>query len=160
MISLLRCDDRLIHGQCMTSIVKRYDIKDIIVIDNYTAANPMMKKIFQTAVPKGIRVFPVTLEESSEKIREAESNDVNTLILMRLPSTMLAVYKLLPELPKDFNIANVCAKDGTITVTNYARFNMEEISAVKEMDAMGVHVWFNTIQGQTVTEWKNIKTKF
>ena len=41
MISLVRCDDRLIHGQCMTKIVKDYDIKKIMVIDEFTALNPV-----------------------------------------------------------------------------------------------------------------------
>ena len=33
MINLIRCDDRLIHGQCMTRLVQHYFIKNIIVID-------------------------------------------------------------------------------------------------------------------------------
>ena len=40
MINLIRCDDRLIHGQCMTRLVQHYFIKNIIVIDEFTATNP------------------------------------------------------------------------------------------------------------------------
>ena len=43
MINLIRCDDRLIHGQCMTRLVQHYFIKNIIVIDEFTATNPTMK---------------------------------------------------------------------------------------------------------------------
>ena len=39
MINLIRCDDRLIHGQCMTRLVQHYFIKNIIVIDEFTATN-------------------------------------------------------------------------------------------------------------------------
>ena len=41
MIVLARCDDRLIHGQCMTVIVQEYDIRSIIIVDNETAENPI-----------------------------------------------------------------------------------------------------------------------
>ena len=43
MISLVRCDDRLIHGQCMTVIVKAYDIQEIIVVDQFTATNAVLE---------------------------------------------------------------------------------------------------------------------
>ena len=51
MLTLIRCDDRLIHGQCMTVIVKAYDIEEIIVVDNFTATNSVLKTVFRTAVP-------------------------------------------------------------------------------------------------------------
>ncbi len=160
MISLLRCDDRLIHGQCMNMIVRKHFIKDIIVVDDYTASNAIMKKIFQAAVPKNMTATPVTFEDSIPLIEKAMSNDVSTLVLMRLPSTMLALFKRLPDLPKDFNIANVVAKNANVDPVFYAHFNDIEMNAVKEMDAMGVHIWFNLIPDKPTTEWKDIKSKF
>lgn len=49
MLTLIRCDDRLIHGQCMTVIVKAYDIEEIIVVDNFTATNSVLKTVFQNS---------------------------------------------------------------------------------------------------------------
>ena len=160
MITLLRCDDRLIHGQCMNMIVRKHFIKDIIVVDDYTANNAIMKRIFQAAVPKGMTATAVTFEDSIALIKQAMTNDVNTLVLMRLPSIMLEIFKIIPDLPKDFNIANVVAKNATVDPVFYAHFNDVEINAVKEMDAMGVHIWFNLIPDKPTTEWKDIKSKF
>lgn len=160
MIKLLRCDDRLIHGQCMASIVKQYDIKHIIVIDDATASNAIMKRIFEMAVPKNIKAFPLTCQQAPVYLKKALENDIPTLVLTRLPSTMLQMYQEVPELPKDFNIANVAAKDGTYKVTSYARCDQKEIDAIKTLDQAGVHIWFNTIQGQSVTEWNSIKQEY
>lgn len=160
MIKLLRCDDRLIHGQCMTQLVKLYDVKEIIVVDDYTATNPFLKKIFQSAVPKNMTAYPVTLKDSIALIKEAMGNDKNTIVLMRVPSVMVEIYKEIPDLQKDFNIASVVAEGGTIEVTKYARMNEKELNAVKEMDAMGVHLWFNLIPSQPTTEWDSIKSNF
>ena len=55
MICLVRCDDRLIHGQCMTVIVKAYDIQEIIVVDEFTATNAILKTVFKTAVPPSMK---------------------------------------------------------------------------------------------------------
>ena len=36
----------------MTQIVKTYDIQEIVVIDDATAQNDLLKRIFAMAVPK------------------------------------------------------------------------------------------------------------
>ena len=55
MISLIRCDERLIHGQCMQFIVRDYSIKRILAVDNATAMNNVLKKIFTTEVIKAMK---------------------------------------------------------------------------------------------------------
>ena len=74
MLTLIRCDDRLIHGQCMTVIVKAYDIEEIIVVDNFTATNSVLKTVFRTAVPPHMKADVFTVDDSLPKIKEATSN--------------------------------------------------------------------------------------
>ena len=47
MIVFIRCDDRLIHGQCQTKIIPLNKITRVIGVDDATAANPMLKRIFE-----------------------------------------------------------------------------------------------------------------
>ena len=75
MIALVRCDDRLIHGQCMTVIVKAYDIKEIIVVDEFTATNAILKTVFKTAVPPSMKADVFTVPDALPKIKEALTND-------------------------------------------------------------------------------------
>ena len=49
MINLIRCDDRLIHGQCMTRLVQHYFIKNIIVIQFILQAGNIMSIGFEKA---------------------------------------------------------------------------------------------------------------
>ena len=85
MISLVRCDDRLIHGQCMTVIVKAYDIQEIIVVDQFTATNAVLKTVFKTAVPPSMKADVFTVPDALPKIREALDNNVRTMVLMKSP---------------------------------------------------------------------------
>jgi len=55
VIVLVRCDDRLIHGQCMTVLVKGNQIERIIVVDNLTASNSILRSVFKAAVPADMR---------------------------------------------------------------------------------------------------------
>lgn len=89
MVVLVRCDDRLIHGQCMTVIIQHYAVKRIIVVDDFTANNPILKTVFKSAAPPSIETDVFTVDASAAKIASALSDDVRTLVLMKSP----LVYK-------------------------------------------------------------------
>ncbi len=161
MIKLMRVDDRLIHGQCMTVLVKRFEAKDIIVIDDFTASNAMLKKIFISAVPKTMHAIPCTVKESIDLLKDAVTNDRNTIVLARVPSVYAQVYKEVEGLPKELNIASVQAKDADRYITEFAHVTAAEVDAVKQIADLGVHVYFNLVPGQTqVFEWDDLKNKF
>ena len=43
MIVLIRCDDRLIHGQCMVRLTTHYKLAHIIVVEDKTAQTPILE---------------------------------------------------------------------------------------------------------------------
>ena len=50
-VVLFRCDDRLIHGQCIVRVINDGKINKIILVDDYTASNPIMVNIYKMSVP-------------------------------------------------------------------------------------------------------------
>lgn len=159
MIKLLRCDDRLIHGQCVTKIINYYDVQDIIVIDDFTATNSIIKKIFESALPKEITGKIVTQEESIQCVREAIENDRNTIVLMRTPEIMEKLYLSIPELPKEYNVASIPGGKDKKEVTNFAYLNENQIHAVKQIHEMGVHIWFQLVPSSESYEWNQVESK-
>ena len=101
MIKLIRSDDRLIHGQCVTQIVKLYAIQHILVIDDFTATNPFLKRIFEKAVPSNITAEALTFDQAISAARKAVDNEVSTLILMKTPLVMQRLLEAVEDLPKD-----------------------------------------------------------
>jgi len=161
MIKLIRVDDRLIHGQCMTVLVKRFEARDIIVIDDFTASNALLKKIFISAVPKSMHAIPCTAAESIPLLQNALANDRNTIVLARVPSVYAGLFRKVEGLPKEINIASVQAKNADCHMTDFANVNANEIEAIKELADMGIHIYFNLVPGQTaVIEWDDLKSKF
>lgn len=162
MIKLVRCDDRLIHGQCVTAIIPIYGIKAIIAIDNATATNSMLKKIFVMAAPKGIKTVVVTEDESISLVQSAIQNDVPTLVLMRVPTLMERLLKECPGLPKDLNVASVPKRPNMEMAELYPGifFSPDEIAATKRMAADGVHIWLQKLPNSTRIEWESIQNKF
>lgn len=159
MICLIRCDERLIHGQCMQFIVSDYAIKDIIVVDDVTAANPVLKTIFSTAVPPTIHAEVYTVKEAIAKIEEAKTNTVNTLLLMKHPRTLLAIMDEVEGLPSELNIGPQMARSG-VKCVDFATLHPQDVDACKQLSDRGVHVFFNSIGASgAVTEWSSIVSK-
>ncbi len=160
MIKLVRCDDRLIHGQCVTTIIPQNGIKKVIAIDEYTASNPTMKKIFTMAAPKGVTTLPVTMDEAVPLMEAALKDDVPTLVLMRFPELYEEVLKRVPDMPKEINIANVPPADGKVQISTACYLSPEQLASVKRMGEAGVHIYFNLIPSQPTVEWNDVKNKY
>lgn len=160
MIKLIRCDDRLIHGQCVTQIIPAHEIKEVIAIDDATATNSLLKKVFMMAAPKGVKATPVTFAEAVPMVREAVGNDVNTLVLMRVPEQMEQLLEAVPDLPKELNVASVPPSPGKIEIAPAIFFSPEQLEATKRMGDNGVHIWFQLIPTKPAIEWDSIKSKY
>lgn len=159
MICLVRCDERLIHGQCMQFIVSDYSIKKIIVVDDMTATNALLKSIFQNAVPKAIQARVYTVSESIPVIREAIHNNENTLLLMKNPRTYLPILEQVEGLPKSLNIGPQMARNG-VKCVDYAALHPQDIEACRELTDKGIRVFFNaTGASGAVTEWTSVSAK-
>lgn len=160
MIKLVRCDDRLIHGQCVLRIIPRYEVTDIIVVDNETASNPIVKKIFLMAAPKGVRTQPVTVAEAVPLIKAAMQDSSHTLLLMKTPETMAQLLEQIPDLPKELNIASLPSTPGKTKIATGIYFNEAQMNAVKKMDEEGVHIYLQLVPDDPKIEWANIKSNY
>lgn len=159
MICLVRSDERLIHGQCMQFICSDFSIKEIIVVDDMTASNPILKSIFETAVPKAIKASVHTTAGATDKIKEALTNNVNTLLLMKHPRTLVQLRTNVEGIPAELNVGPQMAKKG-IKCADYATLAPEDIEACKQLTDMGVRVFFNSIGASgSVIEWTSVASK-
>lgn len=160
MINLIRCDERLIHGQCMQFIITDNAITRIIVVDDATANNSFLRSIFTNAVPANITANVYTLDEAIAVIEEHKINNVKTLLLMKNPRTLIKLRDNLEDLPNELNIGPQMAKNG-IKCTEFATLHPEDIEACKQLTSDGVRVYFNAIgaNGKT-TEWESVVSKF
>lgn len=160
MITLVRCDDRLIHGQTMTSVIKEYNIKEIIVVDNFIATNPILRDVFQMTVDGNMKASVFTIEGSLEIINNSVKNDISTLLLMRTPEVFLELRGHINGLPDRLNIGPMSSRKGTISATNFAYLTDSEIKSIKELVSQGVEVYFKQVASSKVIQWEEIENKF
>lgn len=161
MIVFIRSDDRLIHGQCQTKIIPLNNINRVIGIDNPTATNPMLKRIFEMAAPSGVKCTVHTFEDALTPIRKCMVNDKRTLIIARRPSTLLKIYEAIPDLYKEVNVANIPKEGEGFFARRDIWIDNEQLAALKKMDELGVNIEFRQFpgDGQPDVFFKDIKNQ-
>jgi len=84
-ILVARIDDRLIHGQVVTSWVKSFSITEILIIADDLAKNMLMQRIYKSVAPAGIEVSIMTNSSALSYLRGDSKKDENLLILVKTP---------------------------------------------------------------------------
>lgn len=157
-IVLLRCDDRLIHGQCIVRILKDYKIDEIILVDAFTASNPVMKNIYQMSVPASVslHLFAPSQEETIKAIDEAARGDGNTLVLVKGPVVALDLRRRTRALPNTLNIGPMSNRSNAKKMTFFASLLEDEVRACEELTNLGVRVYFQQVPGEKEVDWSEV----
>ena len=87
-ITVIRIDDRLIHGQIITKWITEAQAQQILVVDDRSAADPMLKMILGLAVPSGIHLEVLSMSQALALINNDPST-IRTLMIIRTPQAML-----------------------------------------------------------------------
>ena len=56
-IEFVRIDDRLIHGQVATTWVKKYDIEQIIIVNDKVAGDKIQQSVLKMSAPPELKVI-------------------------------------------------------------------------------------------------------
>ena len=84
-VTVMRIDDRLIHGQIVTRWIDYAEAKRILVVDDKATADPMQQMLLKLAVPSGVKLEILTKADGLKRINEDQTKE-NVLLLMRNPA--------------------------------------------------------------------------
>ena len=68
-IELVRIDDRMLHGQVVSTWLKDYGIEQVLIINDKAANDPIQKSVAGLAAPKEVKVhLPPPRSEEKAKL--------------------------------------------------------------------------------------------
>lgn len=130
-IVLARVDDRLIHGQVMTSWLNYTGANKIVVIDDVTANDSFLTMIIKTLVPANIKTEVVKLDECIEMVKQFDNQD-KIIILAKTPTPYVLMAEMGIHLDK-VNIGGMGIKPGRKTIYKNISASDEEIAQLKDL---------------------------
>ncbi len=151
-IVLARIDDRLIHGQVMTSWLNYTGAGKIVVIDDATAKDSFLSMIIKTLVPANIKTEVTTLEKSVEVVAALPKNE-KVILLSKTPEAYVNLVKNGIALEK-INIGGMGARPGRKTLYRNISASEEEMNQLKELTELGLVVEIQMVAEDTAINVK------
>ncbi|HIX66951.1 MAG TPA: PTS sugar transporter subunit IIB [Candidatus Anaerostipes excrementavium] len=149
-IVLVRIDDRLIHGQVMTSWLNYTGANKIMIIDDGVAADPFMKSVLKTCVPANVRLATFTIEKAAVRLKKGFAGD-KCIVLVKYPETL---YQLMKK-GIVFDQINIGGMGVSGTRTKFFRnisASEEEKQMLKELVDAGSHISVRIIAEDSETD--------
>lgn len=137
VITFLRIDSRLIHGQVVEAWLPGLKVARVVVADDEAAHSPLMKTAMGLAVPPELEVDIRPLNEVP--FAAIASDQIRTLLLLRdIPALIEAQKRGLPL--TRVNLGNVHHGPMRRQVSASVFLNPEELEQLKSLHDQGVEI--------------------
>lgn len=151
-INVARIDDRLIHGQVITTWVKNYDIEQVLIINDKVAADKVQQSVLTMSAPPGLKVLVFGVQQFIDILKKTpikkrtmllftNSIDVNTLVDGGLELEIL-------------NVGGMRMQDGRRQLSRAVSVSPEEEQAFNNIIAKHINVQVQMVPKDPVVELK------
>jgi PTS system mannose-specific IIB component len=161
MITFMRVDDRIIHGQIVTRWSKEYPCDGIIAVNDKAATTPVLKQSFKASTDK--KVFVWTMEHFKENAQKVYDSPKRYFLITKNPLDMkeiLVDFGFVPNDVKTLVIGPCNDRPGAVKLGNNQSITQEEADALEEISKKGYRVWFALVKETAIGDWDKFKGKF
>jgi len=135
-VTVMRIDERLIHGQIVTAWIAEAEAKSIIVADDKASKDQMQKMLLEMATPPGVTLKILSLKDASIFINEDMTED-KTLLIVRGPVEANQLLEMGITIDK-INVGNICMKKGKKKILSAIWLDDIEAEALKALSGKGI----------------------
>ena len=146
-LTLVRVDDRLIHGQVVAVWLKARPARRIVVVDDASARDPFLHDLLRLAAPQGVDVEVYETPAGIERARQLGADAEPAFVLVLSPETALA----LREGGVAFDVLNVGALGATPERRRLHRSvaaSDRELAALRRLEELGTRVELQAVPAE------------
>lgn len=140
MISMLRIDDRLIHGQVALVWSKELAVNRIIVANDTIANDALQADVLKMAAPDTVKTSVITVEKAIKLVTDPRAEKLKILVVTNNPHDVKRITDELNEKPF-IDVANVGRVAGNLDqktkLSETVYMDDAEIEACKAVMASG-----------------------
>lgn len=159
MITFVRIDDRVIHGQIMTRWLAEKKCDNIIIVDEFLARNKAMGQIYKNVVPTGVKVSIYTEDEAINKVKEAKESNANYFVIFKSVLPLSNMTDKGCMFTNEINIGPASKRPDTIQVVPTIALSNEELNALKNIASRGIKIYFQIVPDAQKIWWEDIQKR-
>lgn len=162
MISFVRIDDRMIHGQTVTRWALERPCDGIIAVNDAAATNPVLKAAYKGAAPDK-KIFVWTMDHFKEVSEKVVSSKTRYFLITKNPVDMKKILVDFGFKPSDVKtvIVGPCNdRPGAVKLGNNQSITAEEAQAFEDMSKAGYDVQFSLLPDVSIGGWDKFRGQF
>jgi len=105
MISMIRIDDRLIHGQVAFVWTKYLGVNRIIVANDQVVKNDVQKMSLKMATPDTAKCSILSVEDAVQVLNDPRAESLKILVIVNNPTDVRRIIEKVSNIPL-VNVAN------------------------------------------------------
>ncbi|MGA9522219.1 MAG: PTS sugar transporter subunit IIB [Myxococcaceae bacterium] len=157
MISLVRVDNRLIHGQVVEAWLPHLKVDRVAVADDEAASNPLIRAAMGLAVQPSIEVLIDSV--GGVDFDQLSKDDKKTLVLVRDVRNAVEAMSRGLDLQK-LNLGNVHFATGRKQVSPSVFLSQDELNQLKMLVDEGVEVDARGVPADRPVTFADISERF
>ena len=153
-INVARIDDRLIHGQVITTWVKNYDIEQVLVINDKVAGDKVQQSVLTMSAPPGLKVLVFGVQQFIEILKKTPIKK-RTMLLFTNSIDVNALVEGGLSLEK-VNVGGMRMQDGRHQLSRAVSVTPEEEQAFKKLIAKNIPVEVQMVPKDPIVDLQSL----
>ena len=139
MITLLRVDHRLLHGQVAFSWTQYVGADCILIANDNVPDDELRKTTIKLAKPPSVKLVIKNIDDAIEAIKSGVTDKYNLFIVVESVNDAWRIASAVEEI-KSINLGGIKAKEGSKNISKAINLLPEEIEQLQQLVGKGVEV--------------------
>jgi mannose/fructose/N-acetylgalactosamine-specific phosphotransferase system component IIB len=157
-LSLVRIDDRLIHGQVVLGWARILRPQRVVVANDRVAGNDWERKLYTASVPPPLEAVFLTVDQAAAEVRSGGFDGRKTILLFE---SITDVYRSASAGAHfdEVNVGGLHYREGTRAVLPYVYLSEEDRALLKKLIEQGVRFVARDIPGNPAIDLNPLITE-
>lgn len=139
MLTLVRIDDRLIHGQVVEGWLPVLKAQRVVVVCDQAAADPTTRALMELSVPPSVALDVLTVASAPSTLKNAAASPERVLTLVPGPQEALALHEAGVPF-SSVNVGGLHYAAGTVQLGRAIYLDAADIDCLEALASRGVRV--------------------
>lgn len=158
-VTLVRVDDRIIHGQTTTRWTKAKNVFGILAVGDKVANDELRKKVLKAAAGN-LKLGVYSEDQAPEKIKKAFEGNKDYFIIGESPQIFASLVKKGVDIGKELNVGPMNTRSGAKVLGRTVAIDEADYEAFDYLESQGIKISFQLLPDDEPKQWKAMKNKF
>lgn len=158
-ITLVRIDDRVIHGQITTRWAKARKAHGILAVGDDIANDELRKRVLKAAAGN-MRLGVYSVNQAPEKIAQAKASDRKYFVIVTSPQTIAQLLEAGVDLGPELNVGPMNTREGAKVLGRTVAIDEKDYESFEKIEEFGMNISFQVIPDDEKRSWKSYKDKY